>query len=138
MKSPFRLITVSMLVVCGLASGPAISRLSSAGIFVYSSLCQGSEDPAGKEIVLIRDYTGETAIYTRTEGPIMAPLTAYGPNVQIDDRTGHFTMRFVDADLGDAGVYLLEGTLSDQELDIGGEKLPRVRTMVSKLPACGK
>jgi len=66
----------------------------------------------------------------------MTPLIAYGPDVKIDDGTGHFTMRFVDPESGPANPYLLEGTITDREMDVGDQKLPRVRTVQSKLPAC--
>jgi hypothetical protein len=107
------------------------------GIFVYSSLCSTPEDPSGTEIVLERSATGNVAIYTRTtEGPISAPLLAYGPDVKVDDRTGHITMRFVEPELGRNGVFLLEGTVTDRLMEISGERIPRVTKIPETLPKC--
>lgn len=69
----------------------------------------------------------------------MAPLLAYGPDVKIDDRTGHITMRFMDADLKQQ--YLLEGTVTDQQMELSGlfegpKTIPRVMTFAAKLLPC--
>lgn len=108
---------------------------------MYSSLCAGEEDAHGEQIVLILGPEGASAIYTYAEGAIMAPLLAYGPNVKIDDRTGHVVLKFENYDVPpDANVkpeaYLIEGTISDEVLIVGSKKLPRIRTPSKELPKC--
>jgi hypothetical protein len=131
-----------LLLAASLAAGGLVNPLSAAplprfGIFVYSSLCTGAEDPGGAEIVLERSATGNVAIYTRTdEGPISAPLLAFGPNVKIDDRSGHITMRFIDPDLGSTGVFVLEGTVTDRAMEVSGITIPRLLEFPTKLPTC--
>lgn len=71
----------------------------------------------------------------------MAPLMAYGPNLKIDDRSGHIYMRFVDPELGAAGVYVLEGQESTQGMTLtinmsGKLVLPRIAAPESTLSAC--
>jgi hypothetical protein len=113
-----------------------------AGVFVYSSLCRGSEDLHGVEIVLMREPTGTIAVYTRTEGAVLEPLLAYGPDVKIDDSTGHIHMRFVDPAFEKDGIYLFEGVVSDDAMDVtsagyvGRLRLPRRRTFEATLRAC--
>lgn len=118
--------------------------LPSAGVFVYSSLCMRPEDPGGAQIVLVRGAAGNMAIFSRTEGPIMAPVLAYGPDVKIDERSGHVSLRFVDPEFGKDGIFQFEGTVSDDALDIvsqgwlGHLHLPRIPSVPGKLPRCGK
>jgi hypothetical protein len=136
MRSNAGLLKTLMLVACGVATPLTAAPLPRFGIFVFSSLCTGPADPAGAEIILERSATGDVAVYTRTEGPISAPLLAYGPDVKVDDRTGRIRMRFVDPEFGSDGVYVLEGTVTDQMMEISGQKLPRVTVFASKLSKC--
>lgn len=135
-----RAIGYATLLCTALASAGSLSR----GVFVYSSLCGGEEDAGGAQIVLIRDATGDSALFTRTEGAIMAPLLAFGPAVKIDERSGHVSLRFVDPEFGKQGIYQFEGTISEDVVDIRSEGyvghllLPRVKNLPAKLPRCGK
>ncbi len=143
MKASIRQLMIGTLTACGLATPLAAAPFPRAGVFVYSSLCEGPEDAGGAEIVLRRGPTSNMAIFTRTEGPIMAPLLAFGPDVKVDDRTGHITMRFVDPEFGSAGTYLLEGTVTAQQMNlsssiVGSIKLPRITAFELKLSACRK
>ncbi len=112
-------------------------------MLVYSSLCVGEEDAGGDKVVLIRDPDGVTAVYWRTEGAILAPLLAFGPNdVKVDERVGSISLRFVDTELGPAaGTYLLEGAITDDELTVSSNvagvlRMPRVRASEARLPKC--
>jgi hypothetical protein len=132
---------VGGLLIISVATSLIAGPLPRTGMFVYSSLCSGPEDPEGDQITLLRDAAGDTAVFTRTEGAIMAPLLAYGPSVKIDDRTGHIWLRFLDPELGKAGEYVLEGTVTDQVMELSGggmrsQKLPRVQVSAKKLAAC--
>jgi hypothetical protein len=109
-------------------------------VFVFSSLCNGEEDAAGFQVVLIRGYSNDMAVFTRTEGPVMAPLTATGVSVKIDDQTGHIHMSFVDPGLYNT-AYLLDGEVSAESIDItsnisGPMKLPRVTDLPRRIPNC--
>jgi hypothetical protein len=113
------------------------------GVLVYSSLCQGEEDAGGDKVVLIRGAEGVTAVYWRTEGAILAPLLAFGPDaVKVDERAGSISLRFVDSELGPkAGTYTLDGTITDDELTVssnvaGALRMPRVRVLDAHLPKC--
>jgi len=118
-----------------------VAPLPRAGVLVHSSLCAGLEDAEGGEVTLFRRPAGDSAVFTRMEGPIMAPLFAYGPNVKIDDRTGRISLRFLDPELGKAGEYLLDGMITGQAMDVssnisGQLKLPRLQVFAPKLPRC--
>jgi hypothetical protein len=116
------------------------------GIFVFSSLCFGVEDAVGDKIVLIREGAeGTAAIYWRTEGSIMEPLLSSGSQITIDDKTGTISMRFVDKNFpGEAGTYLLRGTISAEQLILdsniqGTIRLPRVKqNEPQQLPKCSR
>jgi hypothetical protein len=129
------------LLIISVATSLMAASIPQAGVFVYSSLCSGPADPEGDEITLLRGAAGDTVIFTRTEGPIMAPLLAYGPDVKIDNVTGHIKVRFLDPEWAKAGEYIFEGTVTEQVIElsrtVGGYiKLPRVRALSRKLAAC--
>jgi len=135
------------LTIVGLgivALSASATTLPHAGVFVFSSLCQGEADPHGAEIILIRGPAGNTAVYTRTEGGIAAPLLAYGPDVEIVEQTGRISLRFVDPELknfADGGVYKYDGLVTAEAMDLTGGyaaklHLPRVRTFDTKLRRC--
>lgn len=142
MKFPIRHLVISTLITsCGFSVSLLAAPLQQTGVFVYSSLCAGQQDAGGAEILLQRGPTGNMAVFTRTEGPIMAPLLAFGPDVIVNDRTGQVIMRFTDRGLLNVSTYILEGTVTEQEIslasNIGGPvKLPRVTALESKLPMC--
>lgn len=118
--------------------------LGKVGVFAYSSLCHGAEDSGGAKIVLLRGPEGITAIYWRTEGPIMAPLFAYGPAITLDDRVGRISIHFVDPDVpGPAKDIRITGSVSEEALTLSGDasrviQLPRLKQIEVKLPECGR
>ncbi len=137
----------ALAMVCAAATlcmAAASAALPHTGIFVYSTLCSGPEDAGGAQVVLIREASHNSAIFTRTEGPIMAPLLAYGPDVKIDEPSGRVSLRFVDPEFGKNGIFTFEGTVSEDALDISSDGwmghllLPHIRNLPGKLPACGK
>jgi hypothetical protein len=140
----YRKLIAGCLIACFSAIPLEATPLPAFGVFVFSSLCYGAEDSDGDKIVLIRAPEGITAIYWRTEGAVMAPLLAYGPAIKLDEHTGDISMRFVDSELpGDAGVYLLAGTISAEALVLksnisGPIRLPRSQDATSRLPKCGR
>jgi hypothetical protein len=135
---------LSIASLGNLALSAYAATLPPAGIFVFSSLCEGEADPRGAEIILIRGPAGNTAIYTRTEGGISAPLLAYGPDVKIDNQTGRISLRFVDPEFtkfADGGAYTYEGLVTAEAMDLSGGyvgtmHLPRVTTFDVKLHSC--
>jgi len=110
------------------------------GVLVYSTLCQGSEDAGGEQVTIIRSPEGNTVVYEYTEGPIMAPLLAFGPNVDIDERTRRIRLSFMREDTNEA--VILQGTISDEALDIKESvtgrylHLARLLQFAQKLPSC--
>jgi len=145
LKLTLRAIALLSVAGCGpRIPATAASPLPVLGVFVFSSLCFGSEDPAGGKIVLIRGAEGTTALYWRTEGALLAPLMAYGPDVKIDDHTGNIIMQFLDQELpADSGRYVLTGTLSAEALAIhsnvtGDQRLPRQLSEPARLPKCNR
>ncbi|HTQ98873.1 MAG TPA: hypothetical protein VMH83_02740 [Candidatus Acidoferrum sp.] len=132
------------VLLCALIAPVVCSTpLPATGAFVFSSLCSGEEDAGGDKVVLIRGPEGNSAVYWRTEGPILAPLLAFGPDVEIDDQHGTISMHFVDPDFpGDAGKYELKGSVTAEELKLssnvaGDIHLPRRLREDGKLPKCG-
>jgi hypothetical protein len=141
MKMRNRILGVLVVAMFWIAVPLAAAPLPSSGIFVFSSLCHGEEDAGGNRIVIFREPLTTTAIYWRAEGAILEPLVAYGQDVKIDDRSGKISMRFADPAFGSAGVYVLEGSVSEEALVLDGQptgpvRLPRVREFGQRLPAC--
>lgn len=129
-----------MLGVSTLCATP----LARVGVFVYSSLCRGEEDYGGAKLVLLRAPEGNTAVYWKTEGAIMAPLFAYGPAITLDKRVGSISVHFVDPDLvGPTKDIRITGTVSEEALTLTDDasrtiRLPRLKQFAIQLPTCGQ
>jgi hypothetical protein len=132
---------VAWLAVSTVHAAPVQQR----GIFVYSTLCVGTEDEAGEQFVVMRLASGPVVTYTYAEGPVMAPVLAYGSNAEIDDRTGkvHFRFELVDSPSGKPETIEFRGTITAELLTLTRERgpelrLPRSPEVRDKLPRCAR
>jgi hypothetical protein len=142
MTSLATLLAVAAIFIGCSSSSYADVSFPTDGVLVYSSLCSDGEDEGGSKVVLIRGPEGVTAVYWRAEGAILAPLLAFTTdNVKLDPRTGAISLRFVDPELGAAGTYTLDGTITDDALTVksnieGTLRIPRARAAEGRLPKC--
>ena len=142
------LVAMMALVFLGLETMADATPLPHRGIFVYSTLCTGDEDEHGEQVVLMlmaSDLNIATLVYT--EGAIMEPLIASGPNVKFNEQTGEVTLRFplIHSPTGKPEAIVLTGTVTDEMLSVKGNenrsgnlKLPRARQSRVKIPRCGE
>jgi hypothetical protein len=134
------------LVALILGTIASATPLPHRGIFLYSTLCVGEEDEYGVQVVLMlmaSDLNIATLVYT--EGAIMEPLIASGPNVKFNEQTGEVTLRFplIHSPTGKPETKVFTGSATDELLSVRDEygqdlKLPRVRQAREKIPHCSE